>query len=567
MISIPTRAAEFRETFAQQRWITDGAMATMLFARGASTHRPVEELNLKLAALVRDVHRDYLAAGAEILRTNTFSANRIRLAQFDLETKVTAINNAGVRIAREVAQDKAFVAGCIGPTGVRLAPLDSLTEEEARHVFRQQAATLMGVDLYVLETFRDIAELRAAVHGVRDAAGDDIVIVAHVSVEEDGRLEDGTPPERYGAALNALPVDAIGINCSSGPHSVFRALQRLAAATNKPLSAIPGCGSSPEYFAGRFQHSGVAIAGGCCGTTPDHIRALRNTTIEASPVPRKLKTATATKPKAPVPFAERSKLAAKLAAGKFVTIADLFTPDVQLAKKCKQAGVDAVGLPNRSYMNTLGSASLIEDEADLETIIYTVARGRNARDLQRDLLATDALGVYNVLCVTGIGGGAIDVDSIGLTHIASNLNRGLDLGGNEVVLQTALNIGVAANQSAPDLDREVARFEAKVRAGAEFAITQPVFDLAQFETFRKRVEHLKIPLIATVWPLANLEEAQYAVHEAHLPIPAALLTRIAAGEADKVTRELVAELRKLSAGLRITTRGGSIQSAIDVALH
>lgn len=567
MISIPTRAAEFREAFAQQRWITDGAMATMLFTRGASTHRPVEELNLKLAALVRDVHRDYLSAGAQILRTNTFSANRVRLAQFDLETKVTAINNAGVRIAREVAQDKAFVAGSIGPTGVRLAPLGSLTEEEASHVFRQQAATLNGVDLFILETFRDLAELRAAVLGIREAAGAEVVIIAHVSVEEDGRLEDGSTPERYGPALNALPVDAIGINCSSGPHSVFRAMQRLAAATNKPLSAIPGCGASAAYFAGRFAHSGVTIAGGCCGTTPEHIHALRNATFEASPVPRKLKNIAAPKAKAPVPFAERSQLAEKLAAKEFVTIADLFTPDVQLAKKCKQAGIDAVGLPNRSFMNTLGSACVIEDEADLETIVYTVARGRQARDLQRDLLATDALGVYNVLCVTGIGMGPVDVDSIGLTRIASNLNRGLDLGGNEVTLQTALNIGVAVNQSAPDLDKEVARFEAKARAGAEFAISQPVFDLAQFEALMKRIGHLKVPVIATIWPLANLEDAHYAMHEAHLPIPETLLKRIAAGDADKVTRELVAALRKLSAGLRITTRGGSIQTAIDVALH
>ncbi|MFM2126085.1 MAG: hypothetical protein RL328_2536, partial [Acidobacteriota bacterium] len=198
--------------FLQQRWITDGAMATMLFARGASVHRPVEELNLKLAAMVRDVHRDYLNAGAQILLTNTFGANRIRLAQFDLETKVTAINNAGVRIAREVARDKAFVAGCIGPTGHRLAPLGSLTEEEAVHVFYQQAATLTGVDLYVLETFQDVAELRAAVKGVREAAGPDVVVIAHLSVEEDGRLADGTGPERYGPALNALAVDAIGLN-------------------------------------------------------------------------------------------------------------------------------------------------------------------------------------------------------------------------------------------------------------------------------------------------------------------------------------------------------------------
>lgn len=566
MISIPTRAAEFRDTFAQQRWITDGAMATMLFSRGASTHRPVEELNLKLAALVRDVHRDYLAAGAQILRTNTFGANRIRLAQFDLETRVTAINNAGVRIAREVAQDRAFVAGCIGPTGVRLAPLGLLTEDEACHVFRQQAATLTGVDLYVLETFRDITELRAAVRGIRDAAGSDIVILAQVSVEEDGRLEDGTPPERYGPAMNALPVDAIGINCSSGAHSVFRALQRLATCTDKPLIALPSCGGSPDYFAERFRSSGVTVAGGCCGTTPDHIRALAKITIEDSRIPRKAKNAAGAKAKSPVPYSERSDLAERLAAKEFVTIADLFAPDVQLAKHCKKAGVDAVGLPNRGRMNPLGSAGLIEDEAEIETILYTVARGRSALDLQRDLLATDALGLFNVLCTTGAGFGPCDIDAIGLTRIASHLNRGLDFGGNEVVLQTALNIGVALSPSAADFEREIARFNAKIEAGAEFAITQPIFDLAQFEGFLKRVGS-KIPIIATVWPLADLDEADYASEELRLTIPDSVRTRIAAGKADAVTRELVAELRKISAGLRITSRTGSIQTALDVALH
>jgi homocysteine S-methyltransferase len=525
----------------------------------------VEELNLKLAAMVRDVHRDYLNAGAQILLTNTFGANRIRLAQFDLETKVTAINNAGVRIAREVARDKAFVAGCIGPTGHRLAPLGSLTEEEAVHVFYQQAATLTGVDLYVLETFQDVAELRAAVKGVREAAGPDVVVIAHLSVEEDGRLADGTGPERYGPALNALAVDAIGLNCGSGPHALFRALTRLRAVTTKPLSAVPSCNGSPEYFAGCFESSGAWIAGGCCGTTPDHIRALARVTIAEPSAARSAKALTSAKPKSTVAFAERSDLAAKLAAKEFVMLADLFTADVALAKKLKKAGVHAVGLPNRTFMNTLGTACMIEDEADLETIVYTVARGRNARDLQRDLLATDALGVYNVLCVTGVGGGAIDVDSIGLTRIAHNLNRGLDLGGNELGTQTAFSLGVAVNQSAADLDREVARLEAKVAAGAEYAITQPVFDLAALERFLKRIAHLKLPVISTIWPLADFAEAQYATNECNLPVPEALSTRIVAGE--NVSRELVAELRKISAGLRITTRGGSIETAVNTALH
>lgn len=514
----------------------------MLFAKGASSRKPVEELNLTLPALVRDVHREYLAAGAEILRTNTFGANRIRLAQADLAARLTDINRAGVRIARTITDGQAFVAGVIGPTGVRLAPLGSLTEEEARNVFHQQAAALAGVDLFVLETFRDVAELRAAVDGVREAAGSDIVVVAHLSVEDDGRLQDGTPPARYGAALNDLAADAIGINCSSGPYAVFGALDQMWTHTTKPLSALPGAGfpvaCSPEYFA--KQPWDVQIAGGCCGTTPEHIRQLRPA-IESradSIYGTKFFGRNFWTQSWSDLFPSPSKLSAKLAARESVSIVESSAPSYD--------GIDAVGILSRAEPTALAASRLIED---VETILYIATRGRSANDLQRELLAAHALGQRNILCLTGEGYKPLDIDSIGLTHIAAGLNRGVDFGGNPTS-QTAFTIGVGANPNAADLDREVARFEAKVRAGAHFAIAQPVFDPVLFETFLQRIEPFAIPLIASVWTVTDPHTADYAVNELRIPIPQPVLDRIASGEGIAVSQELADALRPIAAGLR-----------------
>jgi homocysteine S-methyltransferase len=539
MISLPNRATEFREAFAQKKWVMDGAMATMLFSKGASSRKPVEELNLTLPAMVRDVHREYLAAGAEILRTNTFGANRVRLAQADLSAKLTDINRAAVRIARTAAGEQAFIAGTIGPTGVRLAPLGSLTEQEARSVFHHQALALTGVDLFVLETFRDLIELRAAVDGVREAAGPDVVVAAHLTVEDDGRLQDGTQPSRYAQALNEVPADVVGINCSRGPHAVFSALKWLPSTVHKPLSVAPGAGwpvpCSPDYFARRFSTWNVHMAGGCCGTTPEHIRQLRAAVDSTEPQSSHAAFAVVSSWEYGDP-PEKSNFGKKLDAGVYVTITESGASD----------GVDAIGVPSRTEPTALVAARLVEDP---ETILYVTARGRSANELQRDLLAAHTLGERNILCLTGEGWGALDIDSIGLTHIAANLNRGLDFGGNPTS-PTAFTIGVAANPNAADLDREVARFEAKVRAGAQFAIAQPVFDVTLFKTFLKRIDSFAIPVIASVWSIRDSRTADYTANELHIPIPPSVMERITAGEGAAVARELAEALRPISAGLR-----------------
>lgn len=470
MPTLPNRKAEFRELFLTKPWVTDGAMATMLFAKGASSHKPVEELNLTLAPLVRDVHREFLAAGAEIIRTNTFGGNRIRLANAGLDAKLKLVNQAAVRIAREAAQDKAFVAASIGSTGLWLEPFGSMGREQACSVFKQQADALDGVDLAVLETFRDVGELRTAVCGVREALGEEIVVIANVTVHENGNLEDGTPPERYGPAISALGVDAIGINCS-GPHAVAAAIERLRAVTSKPLSAIPSFAGDAAYFAQILVGTGAVIIGGCCGTTPDHIRALKETPLEirtgqdaeaANPEPQDV-----------VPLAKRSKLGAKLAGKKFV------------------------------------------DDGDLASLVQVRARSRGPKPLQEELLAIHARGERNILC-----------DTAGLAYLASQLNKGLDMGGNAIE-QTSFVIGIEG--ATPD--------------NADFIVTEPIFDVAS-------VPESEIPVIASVWAIPDARTAAYAIHERHVEIPEAVLARIEAGEGEAAAQEIAKKLRKTVAGIR-----------------
>lgn len=475
MPTLPNRKVEFRELFLTKPWVTDGAMATMLFAKGAPRHRAVEDLNLTLAPLVRDVHREFLAAGAEIIRTNTFGGNRIRLAKAGLDAKLNLVNQAAVRIAREAAQDRAFVAGTIGSTGETLDPLGTLGRDEACDIFKQQAAALDGVDLIVLETFRDVAELRSAVCGVREAAGSEIVVIAHVTVNDSGNLHDGTPPERFGPAISALPVDAIGVNCSSGPHAVAAVIERLRKVTSKPLSAIPSYDGDAAYFAERLAETGAAVVGGCCGTTPEHIQRLKETPLEV----RQGQDAEAVdpEPQKEVPLAKRSKLGAKLAAKKFV------------------------------------------DDKDLESLVTIDATGRGAKQLQEELLAIHERGDRNILC-----------HSHGIEYLASQLNRGLDMGGNSIT-QTSFVIGTE-----PFFDPH-----------ADFLVSPPIFDIEE-------LPKAAIPVIATVATIPDARTAEYWIHERGADIPEDVLARMNNGEGEAVAEELTKALRKTAAGVRRYTR-------------
>jgi len=617
----PTRAAEFRETLAQRVLVADGAMGTMLYSKGAFINRCYDELNLSLPALVRDVHQEYVRAGAEIVETNTFGANRKRLAPFGFADKVRLINRAGVRIAREAAgfarneRDQAFVGAAIGPLGVRLEPLGSTTIDEARSIFREQIEALVeaGVDCLMLETFRDLNEVRAAVEAAREAAGPDMVVMAHLSIEDDGRLQDGTSIEDFTRALDAMPVDVIGLNCSSGPKVMLETLEKMGAYTHKPLSALPNAGlpasvdgrniylCSAEYmaqYAARFIKAGARIVGGCCGTTPEHVKEIRNEVRSLQPGHASASVVvdeSAAKPKAmeKIPVADKSQLGAKLAAGTFVAFIEILPPrgldaskEIAGAKLSKEAGIDCINVPDGPRASARLSAQvtcqLIQREAGIEAVLHVRCRDRNILSIQSELLGAHMVGVRNLICITGDpprmgvypdATAAFDVDSIGLSTIVNNLNHGMDLGGNPMGSQTALLLGVGANPGAYNLDEEIRRYEAKVKAGAEYAVTQPVFDLDLLEVFLKRTAEFRIPVIAGIWPLTSFRNAEFMVNELRVPVPEAYMERMrsadnaeaARAEGVAIAREMVQRVRPLVAGVQLSAPFGRYQTAIDVA--
>ena len=609
-----TRAAEFRAALGQRILVADGAMATSLFLKGALPNRPTDELNLKLPALVRDVHQDYLRAGSEIIATNTFGANRIRLAPFGLASRVAALNQAGVRIAREASRDIAFVAGSVGPLGVRLEPLGSTNRDDARLAFLEQITAMVdaGVDLLILETFTNLAELGLAVSAAREVAPEDLILVAQVSVEDDGTLHDGTPTTAIAHFLDSLPADVIGLNCCSGPRALLETLEKIAALTQKPLSAMPNAGlptfvdgravyhCSPEYmaeYARRYLETGARIVGGCCGTTPDHIHEIHREVAglekgsrvsflevespeaEASPLP-------------PVPSAQKSGLGAALAEHRFVRLLEILPPrgvdataELEAARAAKAAGIYFMSVPDGpravARMSAPVLARMLQDVAGTETLLHFCCRDRNVLGIQSDLLGAQAAGLRNVLCVTGdppragaypgAAAGVFEVDSIGLTRIAHDLNQGLDLGGNPLGSQTALLLGVAANPASTNLEEELRRLERKAEAGAEFIVTQPVFDLALLEAFLKRTESLHLPVIAGVWPLSSIRNAEFLVHELRIPIPDESLSRMrsaetadaARSEGVMLAREMIGHLTKMVAGVQLSAPFGRYKMALD----
>jgi len=609
------RATELREQLKQRVLIADGAMGTMLYSKGVFINRCYDELNLSMPDLVREVHDEYVRAGAEILETNTFGANRPRLAAFGFAERLRAINHAGVRLAREAAGDKAYIAGSMGPLGLQIEPLGPTSFAEAREFFGEHASALLeaGVDLLILETFANLHELREAIFAAREAAGPELVIAAQVTIDDFGNMPDGTETEVFTGRLNEWPVDVIGLNCSAGPKVMLETIEKMAPRTAKPLVAMPNSGhpasiegrkiylGSPEYmsqYARRFIWAGVRIIGGCCGTTPEHIRLIRAEARSLQPGMAKLPAAVeepSSRPHAlePVPLAKKSRLGEKLAAGRFVALVEIVPPhgvdaskEIAGARCCAEAGIDCINVPDGPRASARLSAQvtcqLIQREAGIEPVLHFCCRDRNILGIQSELLGAHAAGIRNLLCITGdpprMGAypsatAVFDVDSIGLVNIVNNLNHGLDIGGNPMGSQTALVIGVGANPGALNLDEEVRRFEWKVQAGAEYVVTQPVFDLRLLERFMRRIEHVRIPLIAGVWPLTSFRNAEFMVNELRVPVPDDLLDRMrradsaerAREEGIAIAREMVQRLRPLVQGVQLSAPFGRYSMALEVA--
>jgi len=610
-----TRAQEFRDRLASRVMVADGAMGTMLYSRGVFINRCFDELNLSAASMVSQIHEEYVKAGAEILETNTFGANRCRLAAFGMAEKLKDINHAGVRLARAAAQDSAFVAGAIGPLGLRIEPLGPTSFAEARAAFREQADALIeaGIDLLIFETFGNLDELREAVTAGREAGGKDLAIIAQVTIDDFGHLPGGTDPETFTREMDRWPVDAIGLNCSVGPKATLETIEQMVAFTAKPVSAMPNAGlpmrvegrniylCSPEYmaqYARRMLWAGVKIIGGCCGTTPDHIKLIRSETRSLQPMQKKL-SVTVDEPGArsqalaPVPSARKSSLGAKLAEGKFVAFVEILPPrgvdasrELDGARRCAQSGIDAINVPDgpraSARMSAQVTCQLIQQHAGIEAVLHFCCRDRNILGIQSELLGAHTAGIRNLICITGdpprMGAypdatAVFDVDAIGLVNIVKNLNHGLDIGGNPMGSQTALLIGVGANPGAPNMDEEMRRFEWKVEAGAEYVVTQPVFDLRLLEAFLRRTEDARIPVICGVWPLTSFRNAEFMVNELRVPVPEDFMERMrrvdnaerAREEGVTIAREMVAAARTMVQGVQLSAPFGRYQMALDVA--
>jgi homocysteine S-methyltransferase len=612
--STSTRAQEFRDQLASRVIVADGAMGTMLYSRGVFINRCFDELNLSAPDTVRQIHLEYAKAGAEILETNTFGATRQRLGAFGFAEKLQAINQAGVRLAREAANG-AYVAGAVGPLNLRIEPLGPTSFAEARAAFREQIDALLeaGVDLLIFETFGNLDELREAVMAGHDAAGGDVPIIAQVTIDDFGYLPGGTDTETFTREMNSWPVDAIGLNCSVGPKATLETVERMMEYATKPLSAMPNAGlpmrvegrnmylCSPEYmaqYARRLLWAGVKIIGGCCGTTPDHIKLIRSETRSLQPLQKRLvitveEPAVKAQALTPVPIAAKSKVGAKLAAGQFVSFVEILPPrgvdatrEIAGAKMCAEHGIDAINVPDgpraSARMSAQVTCQLIQELAGIEAVNHFCCRDRNILGIQSELLGAHSLGVRNLICITGdpprMGAypdatAVFDVDAIGLVNIVRNLNHGLDIGGNPMGSQTALLIGVGANPGAINMDEEIRRFEWKVEAGAEYVVTQPVFDLDLLEAFLKRIEHVKIPVLCGIWPLTSFRNAEFMVNELRVPVPEMFMDRMrrvdnaerAREEGVAIAREMVSRVGKMVQGVQLSAPFGRYQMAIDVA--
>ncbi len=600
--------------------VFDGAMGTQLYAKGVFINQCYDELNLRAPDLIREVHRAYIKAGAEVIETNTFGASRAKLAQYGLEADVTRINLEAAKLAREVAEDDVLVAGAVGPLGIRLEPYGPTSLLEARQMFAEQMNGLKegGADLFILETFADVHEIEQAILAAREIAPD-FPIIAQMTIGSDCLTPYGLSPEDIAKTLDALGADIVGLNCSVGPQTILDAIEKMTPVTRRKLSAQPNAGmprevsgrsmymASPEYMATYAHHlvqAGVKLVGGCCGTTPEHIAAIvegirplvprqrksvRDRRVHQAEIPEESKGV------APVPFAERSKFSAKIARGDFVTSVEIVPPRGVDATRMlkdtaalKAAGVDAVNVPDgpraQSRMGALLTSLLIEQRVGIETVTHYCCRDRNLLGMLSDLLGAAATGLHNILLITGDppkmgpypnATAVFDIDAIGLTNLVSNLNHGLDPGGNPIGAPTQFAIGVGVNPAAIDPANELSRFEWKVDAGAEYAITQPVFDAEQLERFLGTIDHTRIPIIAGIWPLVSLRNAEFLANEVPgVTVPQPIIERMRRASAKSkeagvaegiaIAKEMLERVRPLVQGVQVSAPFGKVELALEV---
>ncbi len=605
-------AVPFRERLAQGVILADGAMGTLLHASGVPVEACFDELNLSKPALVFGIHRQYLEAGAEVIETNTFGANRFKLAEHGLESRLAEINRAGVRLARQAAEaafrPNVYVAASVGPLGVRLAPIGRVPAQQAHEAFREQIEVLCeaGADVLILETFSDLHEIGEAVRAAHDVC--DLPIIAQMTFTRDDRTLMGDTPAQVARALANLKVDVIGVNCSNGPAQIMRIVKQMQSAlAGQPvyLSAIPNAGwpeniggrvmytSGPDYFADyavALRNEGVVIVGGCCGTTPEHTAAMRvalDNPARASTLHMVDYAAEAAEEEiaAPAP----SPLAQKLSRREFVVAVEVSPPRGLVADKIlhaaqmlRDAGADVIDVTDspmaRMRMSPWAVCHLLASRAGVDTVLHFPTRGRNLLRIQGDLLAAHALGVRNLFVVMGdptnIGdypeaADNYDIVPSGLVRlIKQNLNQGLDWGGNRIGQPTNFLVSCALNLAAPDTEHEIKTLRKKLTSGADYLITQPIFEVDTYRQFMERYTSLHgpldIPVLVGLLPLYSARHAAFLHNEVPgIVIPDAIRSRIeAAGdsapqEGVRIAQELAGQFRQMGvAGLYLMPQFG-----------
>ena len=597
--------------------VLDGAMGTLLYSRGVFVNVCYDALVLEEPEMLLRIHEEYVRAGAELIETNTFGANPVKLSAYGLEDRTAEINSAAARLARKAASERALVLGSVGPLGIRIEPWGPTGLAEAEAHFGPQVEGLLegGVDGFVLETFADANELAAAYRAVRSRCH--LPVLAQMTVSEDGRTAYGSEAEALARELDQLGADVVGLNCSVGPAPMLDAIERMAEVTDRPLSAQPNAGlprnvrdrkiymASPEYmarYARRLVDAGARFVGGCCGTTPEHIKQLAGVVASLQPrhsavsLPAVADRSEGEPSRDPPPLEERSALGAKLASGQFVATVELIPPrgwDVSpllaVAQATRLAGAHALTVADnpggRTSAAAIPSAMILLREVGLEPVVHYTCRDRNMMGMLSDLLGAAAGGIRNLLLVSGDptrqgpypdSTAVFDIDSIGLTNVVSGLNRGLDPGGAEVVGgPTSFVVGVAANPGAVDMRREVNRFRWKVEAGADFAVTQPVFDEEALERFLELTSAWPIPLIAGIWPLTSLRNAELLANEVPgVVVPQDVLERMrrahargpqaSLAEGVQLAKETVQRIRSLVAGVQLSAPAGDVAPTLSV---
>lgn len=560
---------DFREALKSRVLLADGAMGTELYRRGVFINRCYDELSLSQPDLVRTIHEEYVAAGADIVTTNTYGATRIRLTRHGLEDRVPDINRTAVALARSAAGDTAYVAGSIGPLPLLMRPAGPLSGASVRESYQEQSQLLIdaGVDLIVLETFRQLSMLEEAVDAVRSISAD-IPVVASFAFKPSRHYYVGPTPEEVVRTASTWHIDVLGTNCVNGPSMMLDIVERMAAGTGMALSAMPNAGvpevvegrtlylAGPEYmaeYARRFVQNGVRLVGGCCGTTPQMIKEMRSFLASVEPGRRSVKVlkveTKGSQVLDPTPVADRSRWGGRIGQ-EFAVSVELDAPRgleptkaIEGAKLLAANGVQAVNIADgpraTARMSAIALALRVREQADIDVIVHYCCRDRNLLGMQMDLLGAHALGIHNILCVTGdppkMGNypdatGVFDLDSVSLVRAVSNLNRGLDFSGDPMGDKTSFVVGCGCNPGFTPLQKEIDKFRSKLEAGAEFVFSQPVYDPSLIEGFVNEVRAFpRIPMFVGILPLASAKNAEFLHNEVPgMQIPAATRARMAA---------------------------------------